>query len=216
MKLNKERREFNAACYAARQDAARLHTARLWALHLEAERASSNYRAARRGENEAREEARKEAHAARHRAACLRAARLMEEHTRKIADRAARREEKKTHQEAYRAARLEDDARNKADRAAHLNRLSDAKRAAMATALQAIKEKSLTMIDSDDFVNTTEASAIVRYAATTLNRLRCQGGGPPFYRLGRKILYSRADLMAFVRARRHSSTSEYEKKQENE
>jgi Helix-turn-helix domain len=63
--------------------------------------------------------------------------------------------------------------------------------------------------NADDFLTTEEASAVVRYAPTTLNRLRVQGGGPVFYRLGRKILYSRSDLIAFVRAKQHASTSEY-------
>jgi hypothetical protein len=43
----------------------------------------------------------------------------------------------------------------------------------------------------------------------TLAKIRCRSNdGPPFIRLGRKILYARADLDAWLAARRATSTAD--------
>jgi hypothetical protein len=60
---------------------------------------------------------------------------------------------------------------------------------------------------SDEFLTTPEAAAFTRYAVSTLNALRVRGNGPRFIRLGRKIVYSKADLLAFMHENRCGSTA---------
>lgn len=56
---------------------------------------------------------------------------------------------------------------------------------------------------------TTEMAAMeLRLAPQTLSKYRCVGGGPVFYRVGRRCLYSRADLRAWLGERRRLSTSQ--------
>jgi hypothetical protein len=47
-------------------------------------------------------------------------------------------------------------------------------------------------------------------AEGTLSKLACIGGGPPFLRFGRQVLYAPDDLVQWVHARttRHTSTSD--------
>ena len=54
-------------------------------------------------------------------------------------------------------------------------------------------------------------SAAARYLALSeafLNRLRSTGGGPPFFKLGARVVYSNADLDTWLAARRRLSTSD--------
>jgi hypothetical protein len=63
----------------------------------------------------------------------------------------------------------------------------------------------------DELVDDKIAGPLVGLAPKTLANLRHQGGGPPFYRVGRgrgAARYSRRDLAAYREARRRSSTSE--------
>ena len=57
-----------------------------------------------------------------------------------------------------------------------------------------------------------EASQFIGAAVQTMARWRCEGGGPPFIRVGsRRIRYALDDLIAWMDARRVSSTSEVTK-----
>ncbi len=50
----------------------------------------------------------------------------------------------------------------------------------------------------------------MRVSKSYLDKLRCKGGGPQFIRAGtRKILYRKADLVEWMRARRFDNTSQY-------
>jgi hypothetical protein len=40
-----------------------------------------------------------------------------------------------------------------------------------------------------------------------MEKLRCLGGSPPFYKVGRRILYDRAELDAWARLKRFTSTT---------
>ena len=51
-----------------------------------------------------------------------------------------------------------------------------------------------------------DAANYLGLATATLAKLRCVGGSPIFYRLGRKIVYGRADLDAWFASRRARST----------
>lgn len=55
-----------------------------------------------------------------------------------------------------------------------------------------------------------DAASYLRVSNSTLSKMRSRGDGPPFTKLGRRIvLYDRHDLDAWLALRRHRSTSEY-------
>ena len=54
----------------------------------------------------------------------------------------------------------------------------------------------------------TEAAQILRLSERSLERHRVQGTGPRYSSLGRRIVYARADLLAWVQACSRCSTSE--------
>jgi excisionase family DNA binding protein len=61
-----------------------------------------------------------------------------------------------------------------------------------------------------EFLAVKQAASFLHCSKSFLDKLRVQGGGPEFVRLGvRKILYRRADLEAWARQRRFQSTAEY-------
>ena len=53
-----------------------------------------------------------------------------------------------------------------------------------------------------------EAAQCLGLSVSTLNKLRVFGGGPTFFKLGRRVVYDRADLDAWMDARRRQSTSQ--------
>lgn len=53
-------------------------------------------------------------------------------------------------------------------------------------------------MQGDEYVTAAEVAKIVRVSHTFLCRARKQGRGPAYTRLGRKILYRRADVEAWV------------------
>lgn len=48
-----------------------------------------------------------------------------------------------------------------------------------------------------EYLTSREAAALLRLSVDTLERLRRGAGGPPFKRVGRRVLYPRAELLAF-------------------
>lgn len=60
-----------------------------------------------------------------------------------------------------------------------------------------------------EFLTIDEAASVVKLSTSTLAKLRCRGGGPRYIQTGRKILYRRADLVAWLEAKTFASTSEY-------
>ena len=59
------------------------------------------------------------------------------------------------------------------------------------------------------FLLTTEAAALLRLSKRTLEKYRMTGiGGPPFVRIGGRVLYRRADLENWLVANLRRSTSE--------
>lgn len=61
----------------------------------------------------------------------------------------------------------------------------------------------------DEFLTTREAAAFTRFSYHTLTKYRVIGGGPPFIKLTKKVVYSKADLLAFMAGGRTTSTSSY-------
>lgn len=58
-------------------------------------------------------------------------------------------------------------------------------------------------------LKTPEAAVYLGLSASTLNKMRCVGGGPPYVKLtGRAVGYLRSDLDSFLASQRRSSTSE--------
>ncbi|WP_454684898.1 helix-turn-helix transcriptional regulator [Ancylobacter moscoviensis] len=50
------------------------------------------------------------------------------------------------------------------------------------------------------------AAARLGLSVSTLNKLRCLGGGPVFYKLGAAVFYNPADLDAWLAERRRVTT----------
>jgi predicted DNA-binding transcriptional regulator AlpA len=53
----------------------------------------------------------------------------------------------------------------------------------------------------------TEAAERLRLSKSTLDKLRCHGGGPTYFKLGRTVVYSVGDLDAWMASRRRESTA---------
>ena len=59
-----------------------------------------------------------------------------------------------------------------------------------------------------ELLRTSGAAAITGLSLSTLNKLRCSGGGPVFLKLGRAVRYKPVDLKNWLDSRRVMSTSE--------
>ena len=57
-------------------------------------------------------------------------------------------------------------------------------------------------------LSTPLAAEYVGLSPATLETMRIRGGGPPFVKLGRRVVYRRDDLDAWLDERKHSSTSD--------
>jgi predicted DNA-binding transcriptional regulator AlpA len=57
-------------------------------------------------------------------------------------------------------------------------------------------------------LRTANAATMTGLSISTLNKLRCAGGGPPFLKLGRAVRYARNDVEDWLASRRVHSTSE--------
>jgi hypothetical protein len=64
------------------------------------------------------------------------------------------------------------------------------------------------MSSTDEKLSTREAARHLGLAPATLAKMRCWGGSPPFIRLGRKVVYCRDDLDAWLNVMRATSTSD--------
>jgi hypothetical protein len=58
-----------------------------------------------------------------------------------------------------------------------------------------------------DFLEQGEAAAELKVCRRTLDRWRRLGEGPPITKLGRRNLYSRSSLFAWLRAREHQRSA---------
>ncbi len=55
---------------------------------------------------------------------------------------------------------------------------------------------------------TLAAAAYLALSPATLETLRSRGGGPPFVKLGRRVVYRREELDQWLAAHRRTSTSD--------
>ena len=58
------------------------------------------------------------------------------------------------------------------------------------------------------FYSTVEAAEILGLSRRTLEKMRVQGRGPSFLKMGAKVSYSKEDLQAWANANRRKSTSD--------
>jgi len=64
------------------------------------------------------------------------------------------------------------------------------------------------MIDDDSMLDAQATERLIGLRMATLAKMRCMGGGPPFVKAGRRVLYRRGDLIAWLNARRVMNTTE--------
>jgi hypothetical protein len=62
--------------------------------------------------------------------------------------------------------------------------------------------------DDDAMLDVQATERFTGLRAATLAKMRCMGGGPIFVKAGRKVLYRRGDLTAWLNARRVKNTTE--------
>jgi hypothetical protein len=62
-----------------------------------------------------------------------------------------------------------------------------------------------------EFLSTKDASQVLKLTVLTLARYRCSGFGPPFMKIGGKILYERGVIETWALNRKRSSTSDISK-----
>jgi Helix-turn-helix domain len=66
----------------------------------------------------------------------------------------------------------------------------------------------MTEIDDDAMLDAKAAERLIGLRKATLAKMRCVGGGPPFVKAGRRVLYRRVDLITWLNARRVRNTTE--------
>jgi hypothetical protein len=64
------------------------------------------------------------------------------------------------------------------------------------------------MTDDEVMFDVQAAARFTAIAVATLAKMRCIGGGPPFVKAGRRVLYRRGDVIAWLNARRVKNTTE--------
>ena len=60
----------------------------------------------------------------------------------------------------------------------------------------------------DPFRSQADAAAFMNLSERTLEAYRVKGGGPPYYKLGRRVCYKIGDLVEWVEGQRRTSTSQ--------
>ena len=64
------------------------------------------------------------------------------------------------------------------------------------------------MHPDEELFDRPQAATFCRLAVGTMNKKRLNGDGPRFIKLGRRVLYSRQDLLAYIHGNRRNSTSD--------
>jgi predicted DNA-binding transcriptional regulator AlpA len=62
--------------------------------------------------------------------------------------------------------------------------------------------------DQPLFLSAPETAELLRISPVTLSKWRIEGRGPPYRKLGRRVVYERADLIEWTADQRRLSTSE--------
>lgn len=61
---------------------------------------------------------------------------------------------------------------------------------------------------TETFLDSKEAAHILKLSPQTLNNWRTQGRGPAFRKAGRKVIYARSDIDAWMDANKFNNTQE--------
>jgi len=69
-------------------------------------------------------------------------------------------------------------------------------------------QRVMRMKDNTLTLNVTEAAKMVGLAPSTLAKLRLNGNGPVYCKLGRRVVYRRADLEQWLESRKTRNTSD--------
>jgi excisionase family DNA binding protein len=69
-----------------------------------------------------------------------------------------------------------------------------------------VREEPVTNIN---YLSTRDAAAKLSIGASTLKKLRIHGGGPPFHRIGRRVVYSTDILDEWAARETYETTSQY-------
>lgn len=62
--------------------------------------------------------------------------------------------------------------------------------------------------EAESLISVEGAARHLNVSPSFLNKLRCEGGGPVFVRLGRAVRYRRCDLDAWVSGKRFKNTTQ--------
>lgn len=63
------------------------------------------------------------------------------------------------------------------------------------------------MTAAPEFTDTKGAASFTQVPAATLATMRVRGGGPPYYKVGSRVLYAYADLRDWLEAHRRLHTA---------
>ena len=61
----------------------------------------------------------------------------------------------------------------------------------------------------ETLLTTEQAAWLLRISRKTLERMRVEGRGPKFVKLGRCVRYRQSDLLTWISTNTHQSTSEF-------
>lgn len=62
----------------------------------------------------------------------------------------------------------------------------------------------------DKLLSTVEAAGRLGVSSSYLNKLRVTGGGPPFVKIGARVAYDPADLVAWLAGQKRTTTGQAE------
>ena len=64
------------------------------------------------------------------------------------------------------------------------------------------------MSEKEELILTSEAAELLKLATGTLQNWRTRGGGPPYIRIGGRIVYDREATLAWARSKTRTATTE--------
>ena len=74
--------------------------------------------------------------------------------------------------------------------------------------LDAVANGTVLTEGNPRYFSNSEAAQVLCLSPRTLEKMRVVGGGPTFYKLGRRVVYALPDLQEWAARRRRSSTSD--------
>lgn len=75
---------------------------------------------------------------------------------------------------------------------------------------ESVTREVTSPLSDDGFVDTVGATSVIPVSESWLNKARCTGDGPPFYKIGARVFYSKRELLEWATGHRRLSTSAYQ------